>query len=290
MKTEQVPALRRLSLPVAQAVLLHGALAVILLVGFSFTQPEPDSFELPPSMQASLMVEPKPEPKSQPKPEPKPEPEPEPQPEPEPKPEPEPEPEPQPEPEPEPEPQPEPEPEPTPEPKPEPKPEPQPEPQPKTEPQPEPEPQQAEPQQPQFNEDSALDDLMASLDSEDEQIAQQQQQLEQQRAAEAEMARTTEAYSVRIEQQATQAWTRPMEVRALDLTGRETVVRITLLPTGELREPPEVVTSSGLPTLDQSALRAVQRVRRFDVPDDIDVFNRSFRSFTITFRPEDLMK
>jgi len=76
----------------------------------------------------------------------------------------------------------------------------------------------------------------------------------------------------------------------MDLQGKATVVRINLLPTGELQGEPVIERSSGIDSLDQSALRALQRVRRFEVPADSQVFNQNFRSFTITFKPEDLMQ
>ncbi|WP_127554890.1 cell envelope integrity protein TolA [Saccharospirillum alexandrii] len=278
--------------PVSSALVLHAVIGFVLLAGFSFTTPTPDSFELPPAMQASLRVEPRQQAAPQPKPEsaPRPEPEPEPAPEPEPQPEPEPAPEPQPEPAPEPEPEPAPEPEPQPElvPEPEPEPEPAPEPEPQPELAPEPEPQPAPQPEPATPED-AFSDLLAGLDEEDAVIEQQQEQAEQRRATEARVASVTEDYKGRIGQQVQRAWSRPMEIRVMDLRDRETVVRINLLPTGEMQGEPVIVSSSGIPSLDQSALRALQRIRRFEVPDDMQAFNQNFRSFTITFKPEDLM-
>jgi colicin import membrane protein len=131
--------------------------------------------------------------------------------------------------------------------------------------------------------------LLAGLDEEDAAIEQQQEQIEQRRATEERIASITNDYSARIRNQAGQAWSRPMEIRVMDLRDRETVVRINLLPTGEMQGEPVIVSSSGIPSLDQSALRALQRIRRFDVPSDSQAFNQNFRSFTITFKPEDLL-
>lgn len=248
--------------PVSSALVLHAVIGFVLLVGFSFTTPTPDSFELPPAMQASLRVEPRQQ--AAPQPEPEPAPRPEPQPEPEPAPEPQPEPAPEPEPEPAPE------------------PEPQPEPAPKPEPQPAPQPEPA-------TREDAFSNLLAGLDEEDAVIERQQEQAEQRRATEARVASVTDDYKGRIGQQIQRAWSRPMEIRVMDLRDRETVVRINLLPTGEMQGEPVIVSSSGIPSLDQSALRALQRIRRFEVPDDMQAFNQNFRSFTITFKPEDLM-
>lgn len=274
--------------PVSSALVLHAVIGFVLLVGFSFTTPTPDSFELPPAMQASLRVEPRQQAAPQPEPEPAPRPEPQPEPEPAPEPQPEPAPEPEPEPVPEPEPQPKLEPEPAPEPEPQPEPEPAPEPEPQPEPAPKPEPQPAPQPEPATRED-AFSNLLAGLDEEDAVIERQQEQAEQRRATEARVASVTDDYKGRIGQQIQRAWSRPMEIRVMDLRDRETVVRINLLPTGEMQGEPVIVSSSGIPSLDQSALRALQRIRRFEVPDDMQAFNQNFRSFTITFKPEDLM-
>lgn len=138
--------------------------------------------------------------------------------------------------------------------------------------------------------ENAFSDLLAGLDEEDAVIEQQQEQVEQRREAQQRIASVTDDYKGRIGQQVQRAWSRPMELRVMDLRDRETVVRINLLPTGEMQGEPVIVSSSGIASLDQSALRALQRIRRFEVPDDIQAFNQNFRSFTITFKPEDLMQ
>ena len=239
--------------PFASAIGLHAVLGFVLLVGFSVTTPSPDSFVLPPVMQASLRTNPTPKTvASEPRPTPKPAPTPEPAPTP----------------------QPTPAPEPAPKPAATPKPEPQPAPAPTSRPAPV----------------TTFDDLLAGLDSEDAAIEQQQEQLEQRREEQVRIGSVTDDYKARIGQQVQRSWSRPMELRIMDLQGKATVVRINLLPTGELQGEPVIERSSGIDSLDQSALRALQRVRRFEVPADSQVFNQNFRSFTITFKPEDLMQ
>ncbi|PTY37117.1 protein TolA [Saccharospirillum sp. MSK14-1] len=285
MKSEWRFSRRHLALPAVQAVGLHVLLAALFLVGFSVTHPSPDRFELPPTLTANLMLEPQPQPVREQPPTAQPAPEPAPQPKPEPRPQPQPEPSP---PAPKPEPQPEPEPAPQPQPTPEPAPQ-----QPKAQPEPEPTPpaETAAPQNPAppVNSEDAFSDLLAGLDSEDSQLERQQEELAAAQAQRERDAEVTSTYTDRIYQQITRAWSRPMELQIMDLTGRETVVQVSLLPTGELLSA-EIVSSSGIAALDQSAIRAVQRVRRYQVPDDINVFNRNFRTFRFRFKPEDLMQ
>jgi len=277
---------RHLALPAVQAVGLHALLAALFLVGFSVTHPSPERFELPPTMTANLMMEPQPQPVREQPPAAQPAPQPAPQPQPQPKPEPQPQPEPEPTPSaPKPEPQPEPQPEPTPQPQPAPE-------QPKAQPEPTPPSSNTAPpenQTPPADSEDLFDDLLAGLDSEDSQLERQQEELAAAQAQRERDAQVTSTYTDRIYQQISRAWSRPMELQIMDLTGRETVVQVSLLPTGELLSA-EIVSSSGIAALDQSAIRAVQRVRRYQVPDDINVFNRNFRSFRFRFKPEDLIQ
>ncbi|MFG1497136.1 cell envelope integrity protein TolA [Saccharospirillum sp. HFRX-1] len=276
---------RHLALPAVQAVGLHALLAALFLVGFSVTHPSPDRFELPPTLTANLMMEPQPQPVREQPPAAQPAPEPAPQPKPEPEPRPQPEPQPTP-----PAPKPEPQPEPAPQPAPQPRPE-----QAKAQPEPERVPPAssntapAESQPAPTNSEDLFDDLLAGLDSEDSQLERQQEELAAAQAQRERDAQVTSTYTDRIYQQISRAWSRPMELQIMDLTGRETVVQVSLLPTGELLSA-EIVSSSGIAALDQSAIRAVQRVRRYQVPDDINIFNRNFRSFRFRFKPEDLMQ
>lgn len=281
MKSEWRFSRRHLALPAVQAVVLHALLAALFLVGFSVTHPAPDQFELPPTLTANLMMEPQPQPVREPQPAVQPAPVARPEPQPEPRPQPKSEPAPQ----------------PAVEAKPQPVPQPQPAPQPaavqpKAQPapsQPSSTPAPAENRTPPVNSEEVFSNLLEGLDSEDSQLERQQQELAAAQAQLERDAQVTSTYTDRIYQQISRSWSRPMELQIMDLTGRETVVQVSLLPTGELLSA-EIISSSGIAALDQSAIRAVQRVRRYQVPDDINVFNRNFRSFRFRFKPEDLMQ
>ena len=71
------------------------------------------------------------------------------------------------------------------------------------------------------------------------------------------------------------------------LKGR-VVLRVRLVPTGEVVDV-GVEQSSGNEAFDRSALLAVERSARFQVPSDPKLFENNFRSFTVLFRPEDLL-
>jgi colicin import membrane protein len=62
------------------------------------------------------------------------------------------------------------------------------------------------------------------------------------------------------------------------------VLRIQLLPSGELSSV-KVIESSGNGALDQSALAAVNAVKKFEVPKDPKFFDEYFRSFQMSFKP-----
>ena len=67
----------------------------------------------------------------------------------------------------------------------------------------------------------------------------------------------------------------------------QAVLRVFLVPTGEVTSV-VVEESSGNDAFDQSALLAVRKAERFEVPADSSQFERNFREFTVVFRPEDL--
>jgi colicin import membrane protein len=77
-------------------------------------------------------------------------------------------------------------------------------------------------------------------------------------------------------------WNRPLSAR----NGMMTVLRITILPGGEVAN---VVTvrSSGDRAFDASAEEAARK-GPLPVPEDLAVFNQSFRNFTMEFTPKDL--
>jgi colicin import membrane protein len=86
-----------------------------------------------------------------------------------------------------------------------------------------------------------------------------------------------------IAQRVETKWNRPLSARA----GMVVTLRISILPGGEVGNVVPV-ESSGDPAFDASAVEAVRRSSPLPVPNDIAVFNQSFRNFILKFRPEDL--
>ena len=80
-------------------------------------------------------------------------------------------------------------------------------------------------------------------------------------------------------------WSRPPSAR----NGMEVELMIELVPTGDVVGV-TIVRSSDSAAFDRSAENAVRRARRFEVPEDRQLFERNFRKFRILFRPEDLMR
>jgi colicin import membrane protein len=68
--------------------------------------------------------------------------------------------------------------------------------------------------------------------------------------------------------------------------GRSLLLRIRLLPSGELDEV-EILQGSGSEPLDQSALAAVRKIEKFAVPGQRSLFDKYFRSFQMSFKPEE---
>ena len=70
----------------------------------------------------------------------------------------------------------------------------------------------------------------------------------------------------------------------------QTVLRIIMLPTGEVTDV-AITQSSNDPAFDRAAESAVFRAAPFrelgGLP--IKIFNENFRSFSLTFKPEDLL-
>lgn len=135
---------------------------------------------------------------------------------------------------------------------------------------------------------------------------QEQERLEQQRLQEAERQRQeaqaqadaaaseaaeTEAelrmaYTAVIHDLVQRNWSRPPSARN-DMTA---VLRIRLVPTGDVVDV-EIVRSSGDAAFDRAAENAVRAVGRFTELQGMPprIFERSFRSLLLTFRPEDLL-
>lgn len=91
------------------------------------------------------------------------------------------------------------------------------------------------------------------------------------------------AYVSQIKRDIVQNWSRPPSAR----NGMETLLRVYLVPTGELVEV-VIEETSGNEAFDRSAVLAVEKAEPFQVPDDAKQFERNFRQFTVLFRPEDL--
>ncbi len=68
-------------------------------------------------------------------------------------------------------------------------------------------------------------------------------------------------------------------------SGMSVLLEIHLFPDGQVREV-KLLKSSGDINLDRFALRAVQDAGYFDVPNEVQLFQRYFRQFNFNFKPE----
>ncbi len=272
---------QNLSLPIIGAVAVHLVVFTLLIGSWSFSYSKPKTFEIPKSIKAELVVLEKPKPVqekpvvTQPKPKPKPESVSKPKPKVETK--------------------------PVVQPKTEAKPvQPKPvEPKPntvnvskptETKPAVVETPKQTETKPEPAPAEDLFENLLAEMAAEDSAIQEQIEAIEQSQIRQAEIAAQVSDYIVVITQQVEEKWSRPVELRLMDLSNIEAVVAVEILPTGELQSA-TVVQPSGNENYDQSVLRAIEKVRRFTVPQDSEVFEAGgFRKLNITFRPEDLMK
>ena len=91
------------------------------------------------------------------------------------------------------------------------------------------------------------------------------------------------AYVANIQDRIVRKWSRPPSAR----NGMRCVLRVVLLPTGEVLQA-SVEESSGNEAFDNSAKRAVFMASNLPVPEDNFLFEKSFREFTLLFRPDDL--
>lgn len=80
-------------------------------------------------------------------------------------------------------------------------------------------------------------------------------------------------------------WSRPPSAR----NRMEAKLLVELVPTGDVVSV-TLLESSGNAAFDRSAEAAVRKARRFEVPEDPDLFEEHFRRFTLLFRPEDLLR
>lgn len=123
-------------------------------------------------------------------------------------------------------------------------------------------------------------------EAEAERQRQEQARIQQEAAERAETdAEIIASYTSIIHDLVQQRWSRPPSAR----NNMEAVLRIRLLPTGDLVDV-EIVRSSGDDAFDRAAENAVRAVGRFSELQGMPprLFERSFRSLLLTFRPEDL--
>ena len=118
-----------------------------------------------------------------------------------------------------------------------------------------------------------------------EQAARAQAAAEQAAAAQGQMIAT---YGDYVRDRIISNWNRPPSARR----DMEAVLQVRLVPTGQVMGV-SVIRSSGDPAFDQSAVNAVQQVGRFERLQELSrkdplLFERTFRTLTLTFRPEDL--
>lgn len=139
-------------------------------------------------------------------------------------------------------------------------------------------------------EEDLFGDLLAGLAAEEQAISNKIEEITQSQIRAAQIQSEINNYQRTITAQIEEKWSRPVELRLMDLSSIEAVVAVEILPTGELQKA-TIARSSGNTNYDQSVLRAIEKVRRFSVPDDPELFEAGgFRNLNITFRPEDLMK
>ncbi len=130
--------------------------------------------------------------------------------------------------------------------------------------------------------------LFEALAAEEARFDEQRATLEQNRMRNAEVQTAIEAYKNGITTQISQKWSRPID-QLTDLSHLKATASVELLPTGELLNV-TLTGSSGNALYDQSVIRAIEKVIRYDVPDDPEVFEKGgFRRLNVTFTPEDLM-
>ncbi len=115
--------------------------------------------------------------------------------------------------------------------------------------------------------------------------ARAQQEADARELAETE-AELVMAYSAVIHDLVQQYWSRPPSAR----NGMVVVLRIRMVPTGDVLDV-EIVQSSGDFAFDRAAESAVLKVNRFTELQGMDprMFDRNFRTFLLTFRPQDLL-
>jgi colicin import membrane protein len=151
--------------------------------------------------------------------------------------------------------------------------------------------QQRETQQREAQQREAEQRRQQEVAAEQERQRQAQEQAREQQEADARELAETEAelvmaYSAVIHDLVQQYWSRPPSAR----NGMVVVLRIRMVPTGDILDV-EIVQSSGDFAFDRAAESAVLKVNRFTELQGMDprLFDRNFRTFLLTFRPQDLL-
>lgn len=125
-------------------------------------------------------------------------------------------------------------------------------------------------------------DLTKAL-QEEEQMMNMQELLDAEIAAqqaEKDSAAIT-SVSAQIKQLIQSVWQIPPSAKHTD----QVLIRISLVPTGEVTDV-YILESSGNAALDRSAELAVWKVAKLPVPDDLVLFEKEFRQFNLSLRPE----
>ena len=99
----------------------------------------------------------------------------------------------------------------------------------------------------------------------------------------AEVSEKVSSYMAMIQRKIMENWSRPSTAR----NGMEAELEARLLPSGEITSV-RIVKGSGSRAFDDSALLAVEKVRKFDLPEDAGLYERKFKRIRLLFRPEDL--
>ena len=99
----------------------------------------------------------------------------------------------------------------------------------------------------------------------------------------ADLSEKVSSYAAMIQRKIMKNWSRPPSAR----NGMETELEARLLPSGEVTSV-RIVKGSGSRAFDDSALLAVEKVRKFDLPQDAGLYERKFKRIRLLFKPEDL--
>ena len=94
--------------------------------------------------------------------------------------------------------------------------------------------------------------------------------------------RVANRFVARIRQQIESAWIQPPNIQYRDMAGLKVLIRLTLEPGGRLVNA-RILSSSGNTQFDRSALNAVYKVGRFEVPADTAIFDSFFRQVNINY-------